>query len=42
MQNNNQVRSKVEKWLPNGIPCGKIGKKLKFYGEKMATRCKNW
>jgi hypothetical protein len=41
MQNNNQVKSKVGKWLPNGIPCGKFGKQLQFYGEKMATRCKN-
>jgi hypothetical protein len=41
MQNNNQVRSKVEKWLQNGIPCGKIGKQLQIYGGKMAIRCKN-
>jgi hypothetical protein len=41
MQNNNQVGSKIEKWLPNGTPCGQIDKQLQFYGEKMATRCKN-
>jgi hypothetical protein len=34
MQNNNQVGSKVGKWLPNGTPCRQIGKQLQFNGGK--------
>ncbi len=34
MQNNNQVESKVGKWLPNGTPCRQIGKQLQFNGKK--------
>jgi hypothetical protein len=41
MQNNNQVGSKIKKWLPNGTPCKQIGKQLLFDGEKMVTKCKN-
>jgi hypothetical protein len=32
MQNNKQVGSKVEKWLPNGTPCRQIGEQLQFNG----------